>query len=96
MVLLQPELGGVLDRDDALRHRNERAERVEQRRLARSRTTRDQDVEPRDHTAGEQGEHRVRHCTLRHEIGRTQLGAEAADGEHGAVERQRRNDRVDA
>ena len=45
VVLVQPELGGVLDGDDALVVRDERREHVERRRLAGAGTAGDEDVE---------------------------------------------------
>ena len=96
--LLELELGRVLDRDDALVVRDERREAVEQRRLAGAGAAGDEDVQPGpDHAraaattiSGVSEPTRTRSSTV---SGRP---AEAADREHRAVERQRRDDRVHA
>ena len=51
MILLELELGRVLDGDDPLAVRNERREHVQQRRLPRPGATTDDDVEPGPHGA---------------------------------------------
>ena len=96
--LLQPKLGGVLDGDDALVVGDERRERVQQRRLAGAGAAADEDVEPRLHARGQEVQHLRRRATRwrTRSSGLERLGAEAADGEHRAVERERRDDGVDA
>ncbi len=53
-MLLQLELGGILDGDDALVVGNEAREGVQQRRLAGARTARDEDVQLGAHAALEE------------------------------------------
>ena len=96
VLLLQPELGRVLDRDDTLVARDERAQRVQQRGLSGTGTAGDQDVESRLHAAGQQLQHLDRHRAIRDQLLDRQVRAEATDRQHGTVERERRNDRVDA
>ena len=66
MVLLELELGRVLDRDDAVVGLDEAGERVQQGRLARAGAARDDDVEPGLHRPFHQREH----------LGRERLEAE--------------------
>ena len=54
VLLLQRQLGGVLDRDDALGRWDERRERVEQRGLAGAGAAGDDDVQPGPDAGGEQ------------------------------------------
>ena len=95
--LLELELGRVLDGDDALVGRDEARQDVEQRRLARAGAARDQDVEPRLHDALEDLRHGLGDGPLRDAVLHGQrLHGEAADRQERAVERQRRDDGVDA
>jgi hypothetical protein len=96
VLLLQPQLRRVLDRHDALRARDERAQRVEQRRLSRPGAAGDEDVQPRVDTAREQRRHAARQGPARGQRLDVEVRAEAPDREHGPVERERRDDRVDA
>ena len=49
VLLLQLQLGGVFDRDDALRRRDEPRQHVEHRRLTGAGAAGDEDVEPPSH-----------------------------------------------
>ena len=66
VVLLELQLGRVLDRDHAMVGLDEAGERVQQRRLARAGAARDDDVQPRLHRPFHQREH----------LGRERLEAE--------------------
>ena len=96
MVLLELELRRVLDRHDALRHRDGVREDVQERRLAGAGTAGHQDVEsglngPPQHV----GESR-RHGSIRDEIAHLQwIDGESPDRQHRAVQRQRRDDGID-
>ena len=92
--LLQLQLRGVLDRDDALGHRHEAREDVEQRRLAGAGAAGDHDVQPAVHDRPQHLRHRllivpsrIRSSALK------QLDREAPDRQHRPVERERRDDR---
>ena len=95
--LLELQLGGVLDGDDALVVVDHLRHGVQERRLARSGAAGDQDVEL---TAGgdlEQDGHRLGDVLLtRHHVEGDPLLGELADRDGRAVDRQRRNDDVDA
>ena len=54
VALLEPQLGRVLDRDDALVVGDERRQHVEQRRLAGAGAAADEDVEPAAHAGVEE------------------------------------------
>ncbi len=59
-------------------------------------TAGDQHIQPRLHAAGEQLQHLHRQCAVRDQLLDREVGAESTDRQHRSVERQRRNDRVDA
>src|SRR6202008_4002729 len=97
MLLLDLEFGGVFDGDDALVGRDEAGEHVEQRGLTGACTTRDDDIETGFDGALEQLHHGRRERAYAEEIFRAERrAAEAADGDERAVDRERRNDDVDA
>ena len=97
MVLLQIQFGRVLDGDDPLAVRNVGGKRVKHGRLARAGAARNNDVEramdarleKHGHALGE----RPKGDQFLH---RQRALAEFTDGDRRAVERQRRNDDVDA
>ena len=91
------QFGGVLDGDDALVVRDERREVVQQRRLARARAADDQDVQAGLH-AGLEEVHHLRRAGLEADVvvPGDRIAAEPPDGHARPVDRQRRNDRVDA
>ena len=95
--LRQLKFGRVLDRDDALILRNVLRQDVQEGRLAGARTTRDQNAETRANRGREQFHHLRGNALQLHQlVGGQRAGAEAADGHRRAIERQRRNDGVDA
>ena len=97
VALPQHQLGGVLNRHDALVVGDEAGEDVEQRRLTGAGAARHDDVEPRGDGATQEVQHRRGQRLARDEIvGSQAVGAEAPDRHRRAVERQRRNDDVDA
>ena len=97
VALPQRQFGSVFDRDDAFLVRNEARQRIQQRRLAGAGSARDDDVQPRGDRALEEIEHRLRQRLAIDQILRADaIGAETANRQHGTVERERRNDRVDA
>ena len=93
----QPQLGGVLDRHDALGGIDERGERAERRRLARAGAAADQQRAARGDGAAEELEQRRRQRPVRHEVVRREAArAEAADRQQRPVERERRQHHVHA
>ena len=91
------QLGGVLDRDDALEVRDEAGEHVEQRRLAGAGAARHDDVQPAGDRRAQEIEHRLRHrLALDEVVGAEPAGAKPPNRERRAVDRERRDDRVDA
>ena len=95
--LLQLQLRRVFDRDDALAAGDEAREDVEQRRLAGAGAARDDDVHARGDAALEEAQHRRGERLTRDQIlGAEPVGAETANRHRRAVERQRRDDDVDA
>jgi len=96
VVLLELELGGVLDRDDALVGRDERAHRVERCRLAGAGTAGDEDVELALHARGEElrrpGAERAERDQV---VDRVRVTRELPDRHRRAVQRERWDDRVD-
>ena len=97
VLLVQLQFGRVLDRDDTLALADEARQHVEQRGLAGAGAAADQHVQPGAHAVREKVEHRLRQRAQRDEVvGLQPLGRETADREQRAVDRQRRNDRVDA
>ena len=97
MVLLQLKLGGVLDRDDALVAGNERAHRVERRRLTGAGTAGDQDVQLALHARGDElgraGGQRPERDQV---VDAVRVAGELPDRDRRAPEGERRDDRVDA
>ena len=97
MVLVEPELGRVLDRDDSLLVRDRRGERVHEGRFPRAGSARDQHVqlcldaalEELDRLLAERPE-------LDHVVEGQPLAAELADRDQWTAERERRDDGVDA
>jgi hypothetical protein len=97
VLLLELQLDGVLDRDDPLGLRDERAQHVEQGRLPGSGAAGDDDVEPGLHAGPQQLGHLRAQRPEGDQVRDLQRGAgELADGQRGAAERQRRDDGVDA
>ena len=97
MALAQHELCRVLDGDDPFALVDEAREHVEQRRLAGASATRYHDVQPARDRRLQEVEHRLRQRLPRDQV----MGVEPIDGEppdrqRRTIERQRRNDRVDA
>ena len=97
VLLAELELGGVLDRDDALVVGDERREHVERRRLAGAGAARDEDVEAGLDAGLQEVEHlRRRGAEADEVVDRERRGGELADGEHRPDQRERRDDGVDA
>ncbi len=95
VLLLKLKLGRVLDRDDALAVRNEAGQRIEQRRFTGAGAAGDDHVEAGLDAAFEQHHHLRREGLEVEQVFELErVGAEAANRNRGAVERQRRNDRV--
>ena len=97
VALLELQLGRVFDGDDALLLGNEARERVEHGGLAGAGSAGDQNRDLRLHARRQEAQHAGRdRLVLHHLLLRDDVAAEAADAEARAVERQRRNDGVDA
>src|ERR1035438_981808 len=97
VALLQLQLGGVFDGDDALLLRDETRERVQHGGLARAGTARNHDIQPRLHAAAHEIEHAGgERLVLEQVFGRENLLPIAPDGDHRPNERERRNDGADA
>ena len=95
--LLQPQFGRVFDGHDALVFRDIGGKRVEQRRLAGTRTAADQDVQARLDAAFQQFQHTLGHGQLGYQVFALHgVAAKTADGKQRAVHRYRRNGRVNA
>ena len=95
VVLLQLELGGVLDGDDALRIGDRLRERVQERRLARARPAGDQEVELGEHAALEEVDGVVGERAQPDELVQVEpLVAELADRHERAAQRERWDDCV--
>ena len=97
MSLLQLQFGRVLDGDNAFALRDEAGKHIQQSGFARTRTPRDYDVQPGPHGLV----HDLKHLRGIGAFGEQVLGgegrgAEAAYGENGAIDGQRRHDHVDA
>ena len=76
---------------------DEAGQHVEQRRLAGARAARDDDIQPAGDRRAQEIEHRLGQRIAVDEIlGAQPVGSEPPDRQRRAVERQRRNDRVDA
>ena len=97
VVLAEPQLGGVLDGDDPLVIGDEGREHVERRGLPGTRTAGDEDVEAAaDAPFEEPGRGLGQGPEVDQVVDRVGVLGELADGQLGAVERERRDDRVDA
>ena len=97
VVLLQLQLGRVLDGDDSLGVGNERTQHVEQRRLARAGAAADDDVEAASNSSAENLEDGPGTRPQRHEVfSGDRDGSEPSNRDARTIERQRRNDRVEA
>jgi len=95
VALLKADLRGILDRHDALFDSDIAAERIEQRRLSRTRAAANQDVQARIDRRGEIGKHFAGHHFDADQFLRPErLSAELADRQHRAVKRHGRNDDV--
>ena len=95
--LLQLKFGRVFDRDDAVVVRDEARQRVEQRRFTGAGAAGDDDVQVGLHGAFEQHHHFGREALVVQQVFELErVGAEAANGDGRAIQRQRRNDRVHA
>ena len=91
------ELGGILDRHDALAGGNLARQCVEQRGLARARASRNRQILPQRHRARQQLRIPKRQRPQPHElVQRTDAVGELADGEDWPVDRHGWNHRVDA
>ena len=94
--LPQLELGRILDRDDALGLRDVRRQHVQQRRLSRAGTARDEHVEPAAHDRLEKREHRLGEALEADQVFAAQrVALELSDGEMRTVHGERLDDRVD-
>ena len=97
VTLTQRQFGSILDRDDSLLIGDEARERIQQRGLASAGSAGHDDVQTRRDDALQEIEHRLRQrLAIDQVLGADPVGPEAADGQHRTVERQRRNDRIDA
>ena len=93
----QPQLGGVLDRHDALGGIDERGERAERRRLPRPGAAADQQRAARRDRAAEELEQRPRERPVGEQVRRREPArAEAPDRQQRTVERERRQHDVHA
>ncbi len=96
MRLAELKLRGILDGDHALRVRDERGEDVQCRGLPRAGATGNQDVEVGlDAGFEEPGRFRRERAEVDQVLHRVGIARELSNGERRAVDRQRRNDRVD-
>ena len=98
VLLLELELGRVLDRDDALVVRDEGGERVQRRRLTGAGTAGDEDVQlararTRRGTAPPRG---VSVPNVDQVVDRVRVARELPDRQRRPAQRERRDDRVDA
>ena len=97
MVLLELELGRVLDGDDALVGGDEGGQHVQRGGLAGAGTAGDDDVEPPAHAGVEEvGRAVAQRAELDQVVDRQRVGGELSDGQRAAVDRQRRHDGVHA
>ena len=97
VVLVQLQLGRVLDRDDAFRVADVARQHVEQRRLAGAGAAADQAVQPGPDAVRQEVEHRPRQRLERHEIvGLEAFSRKTANRQQRAVHGERRDDGVDA
>ncbi len=97
VLLVELQLGCVLDRQDPLAVGDETRHHVQERRLADARAARDQDVELPAHAALEHLDELRRQRAQVDEIAPGQrVGRELADGQDRPLQRERRHDHVDA
>ena len=97
MLLVQLQLGRILDGDDALVDRDETRADVEKSRLAGTRATGHQDVRAREHACLDERGGFLGHGAEPDEVGNLiRVLAELSNRENGTVERDRRYRRVDA
>ena len=97
MRVVDLQLRGVFDRDHTLVVRDEACDHVERGRLARARAAGDEDVHATQHRGLQELRHRGAEAALAGEVFHAQYGVfELADGERGAVDGGRPDDRVDA
>jgi len=97
VVLPQLQLGRILDRDDPLVIVDEPRQHVQHRRLARAGASRHEDVQPARDRCLQEVQHRLGQRVALHQVGRPEpIGAEPPDRQHGPIERERRDDGVDA
>ncbi|MND78670.1 hypothetical protein D3C80_703870 [compost metagenome] len=97
MRLLELEFGGILDRHDPLPIVNEGGHRVQQGRLARARSAGDQHVAPRANDRLEDGRHLLGERSQLDQPGHADgIAREFADGHQRTVDREGRDDGVDA
>jgi hypothetical protein len=95
--LAQAQLRRVLDGDDALARVDEARQRVEQRRLAGAGPPADEQVAAAPYRPRQQlGQRGGQGPVLDQLLGAEAAAPEAADGQDGAVERERRDDDIDA
>ena len=94
--LLQPQLRVVLHGDDPLGRRHRRRERVQQRRLAGAGAAGDHDVELRADERAQQQLGRAVERGQADELLEREQAREAPDRHRRAVQRERRDDHVDA
>ena len=95
VVLLELELGGVLDRHDALVSGDVGRHRVQQRRLTGTGTAGDEDVELPLHAGGQEVRRAARdRAELDEVVHRVRVARELPDRERRPAERERRDDRV--
>ena len=95
--LAQPQLGGVLDRDHPLPRADEARQHVQRRRLAGAGAAADEDARAGAHRAREEVEQRAGERAVGDQlVGAEPAAAEAADRQHRAVERERRDHDVHA
>ena len=96
VALIELQLGGILDRHDPLVVRDRRRERVQQRRLPRAGTTRDEDVQLRlDAPLEEVDRLLAQRAEVDHVLEAEALARELADREQRPGQRERMDDRVD-
>lgn len=97
VALLQLELAGVLDHENALPFRDEGAQRVQDGRLAGARSAGDDDVLVHQHHGAEEAVRGVVHAAEgEHLVDREGVLLELADGDDRADARERRDDDMDA
>ena len=97
VALAELELDRVLDGDDALGVGHERRQHVEQRRLAGAGPAGHEDVQPAADAGRDQlGDRRRERPEPDQVVDLQRVAGELADGEHRAVDGQRRDHRVDA